>query len=228
MLLDDYLDYLYESKWKRLLAAGKLGKDDLRKIQKAGLPKSRKQWLAGVEKGSEEKVRKIGGKVHHRFGPGVSAGGEGKKIKDPMKSYASNKDIHVPAGVSKKQRSTAAIVKKHEADEASIYNKLRKKVGSSFDVKTTATVPGKHMSDEVLRRERELIRTHSALYGKKPIKKFVKTRKTADDVYKTVGSKKQIKKYDRRKQREHQKYLKRLEMIAKQRKAQELKKGSKK
>jgi len=189
MFIDNYLNYLQEdfieeSKWKRLLAAGKLKKQDLRRIQKAKLPKSKRQWIAGVEKGSVAKVKKSGGRVSNKYHDTALpdydwAANPGKKLKNPQHSHAkvspgARASIHVPKRKGGKDQITRAVIKRHEADELRTLMKMQKHKGKrkmiAGRVGFHPTAKSFHASPEVMRREKELATTAAGLYGKKGAK----------------------------------------------------------
>ena len=96
MIIDDYLLYLHESKWKSLLRAGKLTQSQLRRIQqyrpgpdkfyvkyllkhgdargaqeylaKKGIVKSARSWLDGVERGSKNILKKHNVDISYSIG----------------------------------------------------------------------------------------------------------------------------------------------------------------
>jgi len=210
-MIDDYLQYLTEqdllyeevlyhvaeSRWKRLLATGKLTKTQLRRIQRyKGAPdplyvkqllkqgkvdqanrylrkrrivKSAKQWLAGVERGTENILKRYGAKVKHTEVPLIA-----RVLKTSVKKTeggATNAlkkvpTIHVPSAsqVSKKRRGKWILTKRHETDEVRVAKKLSKKVKNPHAVHATKVFS--HISPEVLAKERELVRTAKALYGR--------------------------------------------------------------
>jgi len=194
-------EYLNESKWKALLRTGKLSKKALRKIQKyklkadplyvkslikkgqkakadeylkkKGIVKSARQWLAGVEKGSQNILKKTGTNVQNK--PNVIFSKQtglpiGKNLKDPMHAHAvtstKKSTMHVPSGLSKKQQGLSTLIKRHETDEVRMGKKKLKAAKANLSSLQPTSSYG-HLSDEVLRREKELTNTAAALYGKK-------------------------------------------------------------
>ena len=211
MILDEYLDYLHESKWKRLLASGKLAKKDLMKIKKAGLPKSQRKWTAGVDKGTENILKKKGIRSTNRYhnqmakNKGVKPGTRLKGSTGVLSSHAitnpgKKPSIHTPSGIRKKRQTFRAITKRHEADELTRKTRMATRKGKKNplepSLKGTSTA---HSSPEVLRRERELTRTSHKLYGKKGGSAILPhIRKKITGEYKDIPSKKVIKKMEKK------------------------------
>ena len=165
-----------ESKWKKLVAAGKLGKGSLRRVQKAKLPKSRKDYMAGVDKGTKGIMKKHGAKVQHKPDQvfATAQGMEkGKSVKDIMLSHGTvsgkKKRIHVPKSkdIKPKERELSKIVKRHEADEISQGSRQLKKHRTVANASIAGAGQTAHMSDKVLNNEKKLRNTADALYGKK-------------------------------------------------------------
>jgi len=198
MLLDDYLDYLYESKWKRMLAAGKLKASDLKRIKKGRLHKTQSQWTKGVEKGTAQKIRKAGGKTSGKYSKQVWFP-PSKYIKDPMQAHTdvSTKTIHAvkKKHLKPKEKTLGAITKRHEADEFTISKK--KGVGIRQRALSRKVKGVSHASDEVLRREKELSNITKGLYGKRSIEKLSKYRKGSKEYERIRPTKKKIKRAEK-------------------------------
>jgi len=179
------LNYLNENKWKELLRAGKLSTDDLRRIQKSkGLVKPAKDWLNSVDKGSNNILKKYNTKL--------TRSGDLRKG-DGMFSPNDN-EIYLPNINSRKDRPDDIIIKRHEAWEDSLsHSKLK----NSTSVKRYSTM-GNHQSDEVLRREKELINTNQKLYGKKSNPVWQSNYRELSGEYENLGSKKEILKHDKK------------------------------
>jgi len=234
MMLDDYLNYLHEAQWHKKLAKGILKKADLLRIQKArgggdplyvkqllkqgevkqaqaylkkkGIVKSARQWLAGVERGTQNILKKYKAKVLHKPDTGftkmVTAGGNdlatglkrGRTMRNPLGAHAKvspgggRRRVHVATGVKKKEYGIATQFKRHEAGEiqsAVKQSKFKKSKGTVLPLKPEYG----HMSDEVLRKERELTRTSKALYGKKAGGKQISTMRKQTGEYAQLGKK---------------------------------------
>ena len=205
-----FIDMILESKWKKMLAAGKLGKDSLRKIQKAGLPKSKKDYFEGIEKGTKNILKKQGAKetnVLHQVKAKMTGMKPGDKVKNPLSSHSivtpRKARIHVPAAkdVASNQRELAKVVKRHEADEIVAINKQFKKLKRPGSPMFGATAGPGHASDTVLKNERKITNTANALYGKTKGGRGIinKARKKTGE-YKKVDklSKKDVKKHDKK------------------------------
>ena len=229
--VEEWIDYVYESRWKRLLAQGKITRQQLSRIKKhrgkpdplyvkqllrqgkkkqadaylrkRGIVKTATQWFAGIERGTQRMMRKKGIRSSSKFSPVQARAHRGKKggskITSIYQSHASpNMDkgrfiIHTKAKPKKKEARAATIVKRHEAEEAKS-GLSRMKKGVHPHVSGTR---GGHQSDEILRRERELVRTSKGLYGKGGgIHKMSSVRRKTKE-YETIPSKKQIKKIER-------------------------------
>lgn len=220
-----YLEYLdeielVENKWTALLRAGKITPSQLKRIQqfrpgpdklyvkallkkgdfrgaqeylaKKGIVKSARSWLDAVEKGTKNILKKHNVDVKYsigsnRYGSHVTADVDNKVT------------ANFASGVKKKEFGNNAIIKRHEADEARIRLKQQKKTGlHGFDLRDLSS-KGKHASDEVLRRERELVTTSKSLYGKKviPNKTGIADIRKKTGEYDNLKSKKEIKKFDK-------------------------------
>jgi 8-oxo-dGTP pyrophosphatase MutT (NUDIX family) len=239
-LYEKVLYMVAEAKWQRKLAQGLMKKADLRRIQKhvgrpdplyvksllkqgkkqaadaylkkRGLVKSAASWLAGVERGTKNILKKTGAKVVHKpdttFHKATTASGmadyvglkKGKTMRNPLGAHAKvtqggkRARVHVATGVKKKEQGMGTIFKRHEADEVRAAMKQAKKNKGSI-------VPMRpeqgHMSASVLDKERELVRTAKGLYGKKAGgKKISKLRKQSGE-YDSIGKKKVYKKAEK-------------------------------
>jgi len=197
LLYEEVLYFVAESRWKRLLAAGKLTKKQLRRIQKykgapdplyvkqllkkgkiqqanqyiknKGIIKTAKDWLIGVEKGTQNILKRYGAKIKHTEHPRVLKASNKvmkKKSGGSADILRRTPAIYVPSGstVKKKERGEWIITKRHEADEIRVGRKLMKKAKEPFAVFGAHTFS--HISPEVLAKERELVRTAKALYGR--------------------------------------------------------------
>jgi len=230
--VEEYLVYLDESKWKRLLAAGKLTKDNILKIQKfkggadplyvkqllkqgkrhqadaylkkKGIVKPSKVWLAGVERGTQNILKRYKVKVKNKF---FGAPIDTLDAKVVTKRFTNKPVVYAAStkGVPRKTKAHRTLIKRHEADEVRTGKRLAGKhygdLRYKTDLRSTATTS--HWSDEVLRKERELVRTASALYGRKgggP--QMEKLRKMTGEYKSLIKSRKQIAKYDKKKLKE--------------------------
>ena len=242
MLYEHILYMVAEASWKRRLAKGILRKRDLRRIQKAkgapdplyvkqllkqgkhkqadaylrkrGLVKSSRQWLAGVEKGSKNILKKYNAKVVHKpdssFTRSMGALGvskamgvkKGKTMRDPIGAHAKvnpggvKRRIHIATGVKKKEQGKGILFKRHETDEMRTAVKQSKSKDFKGSIVMLRQDVG-HMSSEVLRKERELVRTAKALYGKKAGGKEISKLRKQTGEYSDLGSKRAIAKADK-------------------------------
>ena len=171
MFVEDVLKE--QSKLKALLAAGKLGAKSVARAGKAGLFKSRKNYFAGIEKGSNEIIRKKRIRVSH-FPDAEFATNKklqvGQKLTDLNNSHAvinkTKSVIHIPdhKDLIGKDKDLASLVKRHEIDEVRAGQKQIKKSG---EFTTTTTSRDQHLSNHILKNEREITNTANSLYGKK-------------------------------------------------------------
>lgn len=211
-IVESYLNFLNENKWKSLLRAGKINNDQLRRIQKyrpsadklyvksllkkgdttgaqeylakKGIIKSARAWLAGVEKGNKNLILKNKINVH-------------RNQNNSKESYMSKSedlyDINLARTKTLKNKNIGddILTKRHEIDEVG----LHKKLSSSSNVGVNSSL-GSHVSDEVLRREKELMDTSKSLYSnKRGNLNITKFRKQTGE-YDILPSKKEIKKMD--------------------------------
>ena len=237
ILYEKVLYMVVESRWRKLLAMGKLstGKGSaLRRIQKdkgapdplyvkqllkqgkqkqadaylkkRGLIKSARSWLAAVERGTQNILKRYKAKVLHKpdtsFTKMVAASGAeqatglkvGKTMRNPLGAHAKispgggRRRVHVATGVKKKDQGLATIFKRHEAGEIQSGVKQSKSKLSKGTVIPMKPEYG-HISDEVLRKERELTRTAKALYGKKAGGKTVSKMRKQTGEYSQLGKK---------------------------------------
>jgi len=262
LLYEEVLYFVAESRWKRLLAAGKLTKKQLRRIQKykgapdplyvkqllkqgkisqanqyikkRGIVKSAKQWLAGVERGTQNILKRYGGKEKHKASVLYALISRDIKPRKPLtkitQSYSQpmgtlalrtkHPSIHTvsPSRLKKKERGFATLAKRHEADEVRTAQKTLRRTKSRSAVGIIARHQGGgHMSDEVLRKERELVRAAKALYGRHGGgREMEKLRKMSGEFYKKLGSKKEISKADRKAIRDFEKQLAKVRAEIKQ------------
>jgi hypothetical protein len=244
VLYEHVLYMVAEASWKRRLAQGVLKRADIRRIQKArggpdplyikqllkqgkdklaqahlkkkGIVKSAREWLVGVEKGTQNILKKYKVKVLHKPDVSVtrmataSGGAEvgglkvGKTMRAPLGAHAKIKPgggkrrIHVASGVKKKEYGMATQFKRHEAGEIQSAVKQSKSKLSKGTIMPLKPEYG-HMSDEVLRKERELTRTSKALYGKKAGGKQISKMRKQSGEYAQLGKrgKKEIAKSEK-------------------------------
>lgn len=180
---------LLESKWMKMLKAGKLSKAAIQKIKKLhqggdplyvkqllkqgkkeqvkeyldkkGIVKPYKDWLSSVEKGSKKIIEKEKYKIiPKRFYLGQ---GEYSEISPGELKVVK----HPEKQLGHTFKREAIIGKRHEIDELRIGRKQLKKVGATGTSIAGKKVGGTHVSDEVLARERELTRISDELYNDK-------------------------------------------------------------
>jgi len=122
LLYEEVLYHVAESRWKRLLAAGKLTKKQLRRIQKykgapdplyvkqllkqrkfkqadeyikkRGIVKSARAWIAGVEKGTQNILKHYKAKVLHKPSAGYAKAMAGQFGLKPGKTMRKWKGAH--------------------------------------------------------------------------------------------------------------------------------------
>ena len=209
MFIEDVLNE--QSKLKALLAAGKLGKESIKRAGKAGLFKSRKEYFKSFDKGTQNILDKYKTMVSHKDS-------EGKIITDPLNSFARSSFKHVspmlhvthPEAISKKNAELNLIVRRHEADEIRTRARYKKKIQSQrglgkktspFDTEygnVSNSSLGQHASDNVLKNEREYTNTANALYGKKGGRRRLEVFRKHSREYKNIENvpKSVIRKYD--------------------------------
>ena len=178
--------------------------------------KSKKRYEAGIERGTHNIVKKKGIKVSHvpdptfaKFVNRASAEGAFEKAhrkrigrlvpgKTITRSYGSHmkstpggkKVIHIKKG------SKDPYIKRHEADEARAAIKAEKGTRKIGSIVAPTGAGGTHVSDEVLRRERELLRVGTRLHKSKRAGKLRSFRKMSGE-YEDLGTKKQIAKAEK-------------------------------
>jgi len=165
-------------------------------LKKKGIVKSARQWLAGVEKGTQNMLKKMRTKVQHKpdaVYARMTGQDLGKAMKDPWASHAKvapggkKSRVHVATGLKKKEQGLGTIIKRHETDEVVASKKLMK--GKRTRTAALPVSVSTHISDEVLRKERKLVNTAKALYGKETGgHKMAKIRKGTGE-YKNMFSK---------------------------------------
>ena len=205
-----YEEYFLENKWLELLRQGKLSKDAVRRIQQAGLAKSKEAWTKGLEKGNENLIRKLGIKQSN-----VSdIESKGKPITNLWRSHSmtsvlnpNKKIIYFPKNVPPSKRDLAAIIKRHEIDEVRATSKIKKKAGpySHYDprqIKMTGLFSG-HGSNEVLRKEKELTNVGAELYGRKSGAGIMRKARNVGGEYDDIGTKASIKKFEKKKLKQY-------------------------
>ena len=240
-----------EAKWRRKLELGKLGRGDLRRIQqhksgpdplhvkqlhkqgkhkeadkyvkKKGMVKSSRDWLAGVEKGTKNILKKHDAKVVHKpdktfagvAKTGAAAAGikmkavddmkVGKTMKNPMSAHMTVRQggkrtrVHVASGVKKKEQGANTFSKRHEADEVV---SAKKQARRNKGVITPMRQDAGHMSSEVLDKERKLVRTAKSLYGKKAGTKELEKHRKQTGEYETLPKRKEYKKAEKKAEKE--------------------------
>jgi hypothetical protein len=180
------------------------------------LLKSRKKYEAGIRKGTKRIMRKMGARdvevpdVSYTKGvKAASAAGAispkmrkkmgriepGKKLTSIYGAHGKveagkSPTLHFPKG---KHKGVGTYVKRHETGEI----KAGSKIVKSRKLGKQERVGRGHTSDEVLRRERELTRVGSKLYGSRGARELKKLRKKGGE-YEKLGTKKDIKKREKR------------------------------
>lgn len=220
--LDSYLNYLDENKWSKMVQAGKLGQASINRLTKAGVVKPVDKWLSGINKGTENIIKKTGGKVVNK--PDMFYANQqgfskdvGKNISNVYKSHGTatfgKNRLHVPnsENIPKPQRVILPLVKRHEVDEIRIMNKLAKKYGMSklaASQQWGGLSKHGHVSDEVLRKEKELTDLGSKLYGRSSgAPQLTRIRRIGGE-YENIGTKKEIAKLNAKKIKETDKLMK--------------------
>jgi len=252
MLYEHILYMVAEASWTKRLAKGLLRKRDLRRIQKAkgapdplyvkqllkqgkqkqadvylrkrGLIKSSRQWLAAVERGTQNILKRYKTKVVHKpdssFTKSMGALGvskhmgvkTGKTMRDPIGAHAKvnpggvKRRIHVATGAKKKEQGKRILFNRHETDE--VRSAVKQSKSKAFKGSIVPLRPDVgHMSSEVLRKERELVRTAKALYGKKAGGKEISKFRKQSGEYSDLGSKRAIAKADKALRKKHLKSI---------------------
>ena len=188
---------------KKLLKDGK--KEQAQNyLKKKGIVKSCRDWLQSVEKGTNEILRKSNVKKQHMAGktftktlelsgvdPKILKKDMGLEFGKPIENIVGTHTQVSPKGritahvtsskyINQKDRVSAGIIKRHEADEARI---ARKMFNKNRQVVASSAGGGAHMTDEVLKKEKELVNVQNALYGKK----FSKSKKLLSKIRKLNG-----------------------------------------
>jgi len=171
MFLSEY------SKWKSMVAAGKLSNKSLRRLRKAKLIKSEKRYNKGLAKGTRNILKQTGSKevdaepFIKTVKKSMNAGQKKIQAKAEKKLGSATKYMTIPnkAGTGhditspkrKKRRGAHQIYRRHEADEASAAkNMLDKKqipiprVTSASKTRGLKGANGAHYSTTVLSREK--------------------------------------------------------------------------
>lgn len=192
-MLNSYLEYLYEenileqSKWKAMVAAGKVSRKGIEKLRKSGLIKPEAEYWKGIEKGTENIMKKSGMRVLpdwmrkfvpksqldavETMGPSTILIGNKKFLimpKDPNK-FIDNLRNNAGSKLTRKQyERIVQFIKRHEADEGREATKnVQKfgKYGKGFTQHITTAGPvGVHVSPAVLQKEKRIADYASKLY----------------------------------------------------------------
>jgi DNA-directed RNA polymerase subunit H (RpoH/RPB5) len=162
---------------KQLMKSGNIHQAE-KYLAKRGIVKSARAWLAGVEKGTQNLLQKAGAKTinkpHAQFIKTVGKGElVGKTLKDPILAHGMvdpggrKASMHVATGLKKKQQALGTLIKRHEADEITQGKKMYKLYGRKKMIVPTGSTG--HMSDVILKKEKELTDFGKKMYGGKKI-----------------------------------------------------------
>lgn len=165
--------WLLENKLNRMIEMGKLSKEGIKKAGKAGMFKPYKTWKAGLDKGSENILKKTGYSVE-RFKTGQYDGF--------TEIYPRRVNIPNTTEINAKNSGKASLIKRHEANESESVRKLfpddikaKKFVDGARAYHNTRIKPdlpsflfgGSHAHPSVLQKERKYNNIATQVYGKK-------------------------------------------------------------
>ena len=156
--------------------------------RKGSIVKSYRDWITGVNQGTENILKRYSAKHQQMpstsFSKSISMSGDiaqsGVKTGEKMKNlFGAHSFIDPHTGksvlhnvdkskIGKGDRGIASIMNRHEADEIRYAKQMMKKHGIITPTSVAgAQAGGAHMTDKVLKNERELERTATRLYGSK-------------------------------------------------------------
>jgi len=120
------------TRWKAEVSKG-LGSSDIKRLKDAGVSKSKKKYMSGYKKGTEEIIGKEGGKSRGSIRASILGAHASEKgqIKTPLVNAIPDKLLKKKYGIGDVHKKEAPFVKRHEAYELRARNKLIKKEGSA-------------------------------------------------------------------------------------------------
>jgi len=226
-LLEQYLEYLDEtfkdideqkSKWKQMVASGKLSPEQIERLKKSGIVKPEKKYLKGFEHGTKILRRKSnmpirkGTELQKIHGP-VTASGYllDKNLRGiHLPEVPKNVDLNAPANLPSILKTQYGIktwgdylkikpyIKRHEADEARATSKSMKKYGVIAQGDLQKSVGGTHGSPSVLNKERKYMSYTSKVYGGDQKEKFIKGREYEYHLAKPYEKARKLRKIEKR------------------------------
>lgn len=181
---EQLINYLEErTKWKDMVAAGKLGKASIRKLHTGGVAKTAKQYEDGIEKGTQNILKKANAKEvndipwHHPLLKLISNKtkenlkmldvDEFNKMGDRARSFTYKGHfgrggrVYAPT----KAGTSNALVKRHEANEALELARKKKKYGFGSMFSGGGTATDGHLHPRVVAKEKRDVELHSRLFG---------------------------------------------------------------
>jgi len=202
------------NKAEKMIAAGNVSKKGIDKLKVAKSIRSGKKYMKGIDKGTAYKLRETGNKIKKSKISDI-AGPFAMPVDSPL-----GKGVNMPKGNSVPFRTIVGLktgvhlkksdlkkegplLRRHEADElSSAVKKGRAQLpvgapGAMTFVNKKNKVIGKHMSPEVLRREKKLTDFTTKAYGVG--KKLKAMRKaTGEDSYIKDKSRRDIRKEEKK------------------------------
>jgi hypothetical protein len=167
-ILEEYLQYLDEqkTKWKQKIIAGKLSPEQVEKLKKSGIVKPEEEYLAGLNKGSQNIINRYGVKFKRKNPTSFkrsSGSSKGQSTMTGAKYSAAKKTITIPKSMTGAEYAAA---KRHEVDEVRAIEKLKRKFKiTNKDILGNARYHS-HFSPEVLANERKYLTMINRLYDK--------------------------------------------------------------
>lgn len=192
-MIDIYLTLLQEeyteeqSKWKAMVAAGKVSRKGIERLRRSGLIKPEAEYWKGIEKGTENIMKRTGMRplpnwmrkfIPQQYLDAVEASGpmtitlRNKHFllmpKNPNK-FIENLKSNLGSKLTKQEyERIIQFIKRHEADESREAMKNVKKFGDygrGFAQHVTTAGPvGQHVSPAVLQKEKRIADYASKLY----------------------------------------------------------------
>lgn len=169
-ILNNYLTYLNEkSKWKEKVISGEIGDNEIKRLKKAGITKTAKQFRSGLRKGTDNIASRYGAKFKRSSGNFSNVGPYQKDDTIYMgKSFESQpKRTMNKLGIKTKKDwdNMKDIIKRHEVDEFRANKKVELKTGTHQAAGSYMGMHG-HASPEVLNREKKYLTLYNKLYDK--------------------------------------------------------------
>jgi hypothetical protein len=157
----------------------KLSDEARKKLQDAGIIKPEAEYLKGIEKGTQNIIKKRNVPIHdtdrlHRLYASIQGGGAAT-----MNIHGQDHVYINPKSRLLRNARDAAQVKRHELDEVAVSSKIKRQLGAPHQitqVRKNNKIVGRHASPRVVKREYERHKQLENLYGPNKKSKLTKFR----------------------------------------------------